>query len=256
MFGKSKKQQRIAPGGRVFIFWLILVVIIILAVLGIYCAVLQEQKMQLVISSPADQFRSSAGLSETNTPTLSAGVTSDTAADPTRRLAEKSQRPALGNAAAGLVIVEFADFQCPICHEEFYQIREFVNRHQNEVYYIYRHYAIIGDNSVYLAKASMCAYEQGKFWPLHDKLFLNQGQIESEAAVTDIARQSGVDIVKFDQCMQNDKYRGLVFEDMSDAVNLGVAGTPTFFVNGRKLEGAVTLADWEKILEKYKETKK
>lgn len=248
MFGNNKKQQSDAPSGRIFVFLLILVAVVILAVVVIYYGFKQEYSGNS--GDSAQSVIDSLSLNASGTMPLAA---STTVTDPIRRLAEKTGRPALGNPAAGLVIVEFADFECPVCYEEFYQIREFVNRHRSEVYYIYRHYPVNGNNSVYLAKASMCAYEQDKFWPLHDKLFLNQGQIESAAAVSDLVRQSGLAVSQFEQCMRDDKYRGLVFEDMNDAVNLGAQGTPTFFINGSKLEGVVKLVDWESILAKYKE---
>ena len=254
MFKNANKQRFEGPAGRIYIFLLILIVVVIVAAVGIYFAYEQEQKMQEIVDVSGNKPQAIIDSSNSDVSGMALSTTSAAIADPVRLQAEKAGRPALGNPSAGLVIVEFADFECPVCHEEFYQIREFVNRHQDEVYYIYRHYPIIGDNSAYLARASMCAYDQGKFWPLHDKLFLNQGQIESEEAFTNIARQSGVDIAKFSQCMQSDKYGSLIFEDMNDAVNLNVAGTPTFFVNGNKLEGVISLADWEKILEKYKQT--
>lgn len=252
MLKNHTKQPSEANSSRTLVFILILAAVFVLAAAGIYYAYRQEQKMRAVIGGTGDRTQAVADILARN----ASGTVAGDAADPARLLAEKAGRPSLGNPEAGLVIVEFADFECSVCHEEFYQIREFVNRHQNEVYYIYRHFPVKGNNSVYLAKASMCAFDQGKFWPLHDKLFLNQGQIESESAVSGAARQSGLDLSLFEKCLRDDKYRSLVFEDMNDAVNLGAQGTPTFFINGRKLEGAVKLADWESILIEYKELEK
>ena len=244
MLENNPQKTRGASNGRILIFILILTAVIILVAAGIYYGLKQAKQMSEVIGRP--EGNGAAALDH-----LADGATSTT--DPIRQLAEKSGRPALGNPNAGLVIVEFADFECPVCQEEFYQIREFVNRHQAEVYYIYRHYPVKGNNSIYLAQAAMCADEQDRFWQLHDKLFLSQGQIESEEAVTEAARQSGADLIKFQQCLRADQYRTLIFEDMNDAISLGAQGTPTFFVNGSKLEGVVKLADWERILQKYKE---
>jgi len=237
-----------APTGRIFIFLLILAAVLLLAAAGIYYGFRQAGQMREVIGRPA-------GNAAAVIDSLATGATSTAMTDPIRQLAEKSGRPEFGNPAAGLVIVEFADFQCPVCQEEFYQIREFVNRHQKEVRYIYRHYPVKGNNSIYLAKVSMCAGEQDKFWTLHDKLFLNQDKIESESAVSELARQSGLDLGKLEKCLQADQYRTLIFEDMNDAVNLGAQGTPTFIINGSKLEGAVSLENWESILKKHQELK-
>lgn len=167
-----------------------------------------------------------------------------------RQLAEKTDRPSFGNQNAQLVIVEFSDFQCPFCGQEFPIIREVISNHQNELFYIYRNFISIDNFSINLSSASLCANEQNKFWPMHDKLFLNQGKVLSDSDIRGVAQQIGVDLKQFDDCYKQEKYKNLVIEDHLDGINLGVKGTPTFFVNGNKLEGVVTQERWEEIIRK------
>lgn len=167
-----------------------------------------------------------------------------------RQRAEKSDRPYFGNLDAKLVIVEFSDFQCPVCQREFPIIREITAKYKNDILYIYRNYPVIDSNSNLVAQASLCAYEQDKFWSMHDKLFLSSQDISSSDVLRSLARQSGVDLNQFNECLNNQKYNIQVAEDFSDAIALGAVGTPTFFINGHKLAGAVTKEQWEDIIQK------
>jgi len=173
--------------------------------------------------------------------------------DPIRILAEKMDRPLWGNPSSTLVIVEFADFQCSVCEAEFPIIRGFVTKHQNEVLYIFRNDIVIDEVSNLLAQASLCANDQGKFWILHDKFYTNFGSVTSLETLQILVQSLGMDWDKMSTCIQSGKYLGQVVQDMSDGKRLGVAGTPTFFINGKKIEGAVSMEDWEAILLKYKQ---
>lgn len=170
-----------------------------------------------------------------------------------RQIAEKLDRPSFGNKDAKLVIVEFGDFQCPISQTEFPIIREISNRYQDKILFIYRQFPVINQNSILAAQASLCANEQGKFWAMHDRLFSSTGQELTTEFLSQVAKSSGVDLVKFQSCLSSEKYKNQVTEDALDAELLAVAGTPTFFVNGYKLEGAISKAKWEEILTKAAE---
>jgi len=173
--------------------------------------------------------------------------------NPARTAAEKKNRPHLGNLNAPLVIVEFGDFQCDKSQLEFSQIRQAVLKYPDDVLFIFRNFPVIDDNSNILAKAGICADEQGKFWQFHDKLYMNQGNLISVTAVNELALQSGIDISDFSSCLSSDKYNARLQEDVNDAGALAVIGTPTFYVNGNKIEGAVSANDWEQIILKFKE---
>lgn len=184
---------------------------------------------------------------------LAATSTNMVAKDKNRELAERYGSSFLGNQTSTLVIVEFADFDCPICLEEFPIIRSVVSKYQNDVLFIFRNYPVKGNNSIMLAQAALCAEEQGKFWQFHDRLFTNQGKIKTTDDVKNLATMSGLNWDKLNQCVVSDKYRQKLMQDSQDALDLGVRGTPTFFINGNKLEGAISVADWEAIIKKHKE---
>jgi protein-disulfide isomerase len=216
---------------------------------------LTKPQNSLMSGDLVNQLKDSMGTAGTAT-TTSQQVTSTVAAatlSPQRKLAEKLNRPKLGNASSTLVIVEFADFECPICLEEFPIIRTLTNKYPQDVLFIFRNYPVKNENSQMLALAGFCANEQGKFWQFHDKLFAAQGKIATDADLEKIVVSAGLSLTKMKDCIQNNKYNNLLLEDTSDALDLGVAGTPTFFINGSKLEGAVPLATWEEIIKKHKE---
>ncbi|OGY44003.1 MAG: hypothetical protein A3B89_02565 [Candidatus Buchananbacteria bacterium RIFCSPHIGHO2_02_FULL_40_13] len=168
---------------------------------------------------------------------------------PQRQLAEKLDRPHLGQVNAKLVIVEFSDFQCPVCQAEFPIIREVVSKYQNQILYIYRQYPIINENSALVSQASLCAHEQDKFWAMHDRLFLNPSSEYSTDNLKNIAQQAGLNLEQFNDCLTTEKYKNMVLEDTQDGFTLGIKGTPTFFINGNKLSGLISQDSWEKLLD-------
>lgn len=166
-----------------------------------------------------------------------------------RILAEKISRPYYGNLGAKLVIVQFSDFQCPFCFQAFPAIREIMNKYQDQSLFIYRHFPIQGENSFLAAEAAECAWEQNLFWQFHDRLFFSSTREISLEKLQAAAQLSGLNLEQFNQCLNFGRYRAQVVEDFEDAVNLGVAGTPTFFINGHRIAGVVTLEQWEKIIQ-------
>jgi protein-disulfide isomerase len=158
--------------------------------------------------------------------------------------------PTLGNPDASLVLVEFADFQCPFCRESFPILRELLIKYPNDVYFIYKDFPVeqIHPLAFFAAQAGQCALEQNRFWPLHDKIYINQDRLSQEL-LFQLAREVGVDMSAFTQCMQEERYAQEVADDFQAGLDLGVSGTPTFFVNGRKIAGVVPQEAWEQIVE-------
>ncbi len=171
-----------------------------------------------------------------------------------QNLAEDSASPSFGNPKAELVIVEFGDFQCSFCNREFIAIREFVVKHQEEVLLIFRQFPSVDENSISLARAGYCAQEQEKFWQFHDRLFsfFAAGMEFSPELLAAAGKSSGLEPESFARCWQSEKHQDQLEKDYRQAVELGVSGTPTFFINGRKLAGTPTLETWEKIFKEFK----
>jgi protein-disulfide isomerase len=108
-----------------------------------------------------------------------------------------------------------------------------------KVRWVFRNFAFLSQDSYNAAEASYCAQEQGKFWPLHDILFSNQGAESGSTFSMDnlkrFAKQSGLEESAFNACLDSRKYKDQVTKDNQYAQAQGVQGTPTFFMNGRAI---------------------
>ena len=107
---------------------------------------------------------------------------------------------------------------------------------------VYKHSAFLGQESVWAAQAAECAADQGKFWEYHDLLFDKQngenvGTFTKENLVS-YAKELGLDMAKFEPCVKNDETLQRVVTDTNEGRQVGVTGTPTFYINGKPLVGA------------------
>ncbi|MFH1823020.1 MAG: thioredoxin domain-containing protein [Patescibacteria group bacterium] len=137
-----------------------------------------------------------------------------------------------------ITIVEFADFSCPVCKNTYPKIREISLKYKTDVKIIFKDFPVVSEESTLLALTARCAGEQGFFWLMHDKLFQNQG-ISNYSELTNLANQIGADINKFNNCIDNEKYLTDIKKDYTEGEKLGVKGTPTWFINGYKIEGDI-----------------
>lgn len=161
--------------------------------------------------------------------------------DPNQRYeVDTAGAPAWGPEDAPVTIIEFSDFECPFC-ERFYQ-ETYPLLKQNfgdQIRFVYRDFPLyqIHPNAEGAAYAANCAFEQEKYWEYHDILFSNQDNL----AITDLigyADQLGMDTVSFQECVESKRYADKIALDYQAGIDLGVSGTPTFFINGRPLVGA------------------
>jgi len=152
----------------------------------------------------------------------------------------------LGTTSPRLTIVEFSNFTCPRSGESYSKIRKLGLKYKDKVRVIFRHFPE-SEESLGLSLASYCAGEQGAFWPMHDKLFQNQGKISPQNLVT-LAKQTGLDTNLFSKCLDSQKYQDEIVEDMKDGEEMGVAGTPTWFFNGYKISGDLPYEIMEGII--------
>lgn len=166
------------------------------------------------------------------------------------RLIEGDAKYWLGTSTPKLTIVEFADYNCPKCRSAFPKIRELGLKYQTLVKVIFRDYPIISGTSQTAAMAAHCAGEQGRFWPMHDKLFSDTGK-KTKDNLKLIARQLGLDQEEFNVCLDADRYLSTIKKDVSDAQSLGVEGTPTWFFNGTKVTGDIPMDNFEELIKKY-----
>ncbi len=160
----------------------------------------------------------------------------------------------LGNVDAPVQLEVYADFQCPICGEfDRGTLKQIEDKYVNndKVRIIFNHFAFIGDESTRAAEASECANAQGKFWPYADTLFNNQAG-ENQGAFNDanlekFAQQVGLDMTQYKACMDQHTYLSKIQASSLAAQQRGVNSTPTLFIDGQKVVGAITLAQFESI---------
>lgn len=155
----------------------------------------------------------------------------------------------LGSSRPKITIVEFGDFACPYCQKSFYKIREISRKYKDDVKFIYRDFPVITDYSQDLAMGARCAGEQGLFWLMYDKFFLNQYDITTIDKIKTVAKQIGVNEKKFNDCINKNKYLVDIQEDFRDGQKLGVEATPVWFINGHKIEGNIPYEYFIKLIE-------
>lgn len=172
-----------------------------------------------------------------------------TANPETLTLAEKESGYWLGANDPKIVIVEFGDFACPYCQKTFSKLREISRKYKNDVKIIYRDFPVITEYSQDLALAARCAGEQGLFWPMHDRLYLRQGQITTQEEMKNAALQVGANEKKFQSCMEKKKYLVDIEQDIQDGKKLGVKATPSWIINGRFIAGDIPYGYLIKLIE-------
>ncbi|HEY0250321.1 MAG TPA: thioredoxin domain-containing protein [Kofleriaceae bacterium] len=152
----------------------------------------------------------------------------------------------LGPDNALVTIVEFSDFQCPYCAKEAPVLAKLHAKYGDQVRIIYRHMGF-HRNSLLAAEAAVAAADQGKFWPFHDLVFGNFGHL-SRADLEGFAKTAGLDLAKFRAALDDRRYHDLVVQETAAAEALGVDGTPTMFINGQPISGAMDQDRLEKYL--------
>jgi protein-disulfide isomerase len=150
--------------------------------------------------------------------------------------------PFWGPAEAKVTVIEYSDFECPFCamfHQQTYALLR--ETYGDRIKFVFKHLPLtsIHPNALPAALASECAREQGKFWEYHDVLFVSTDNL-GQAALAEHAKTAGIaNLEQFNQCFQTAKYRDRVVADVESANQHFVNATPTFFVNGVHVAGAV-----------------
>jgi len=157
--------------------------------------------------------------------------------------------PARGAATAPVTIVEFSDFQCGFCQRATSTVSEILNRYDGKVRLVFKHFPIEGHNDAPLAhRAAMAANQQGKFWEMHDRIFANQRAMKRDDLLAH-AKALGLDVAKFTADMDSPAFEQVFARDHQEGEALGVDGTPTFYVNGTPVVGAVPLATFSAAID-------
>ena len=159
--------------------------------------------------------------------------------DPNRVYAVKTDgAPFKGPQGAPVSIVEFTDFQCPFCGRVNPTLEQVRKVYGDQVRIVWKNFPLdFHKEAPFAHLAALAANEQGKFWELHDKLFVDPQKIKPDQ-VKQYAKEVGLDLARFEKDVYAPGMKARLDADMAEGKALGVTGTPAFFINGRYLSGA------------------
>ncbi len=181
--------------------------------------------------------------------TAMAGGTKSPEAGDVERFRVPLEGPSKGPANAKVNIVEFSDFQCPFCSRVVPTVEQILKAYPNDVRIFFRHNPLpFHPNAPLAAEAGVAAAAQGKFWEMHDKMFANQQNI-ARADLEKYAAEIGLDTAKFKQALDSGAGKAKVQEDLKAAQQIGVQGTPNFYINGRNVQGAQPFEEFKKVID-------
>lgn len=183
-----------------------------------------------------------------------------------KRIEPNAPEPTLGNSEAKIRMIEFVDYQCPFCKRVAPVIREFMQRNATEVFFILRDFPILElhPTAEEVAIAARCIFDQGthtrerqenleRFWRAHDLLFADQTS-QTPEDLRRIAARVGTDLVAFDACVATQSPLAHIRRSFADGVAAGIRGTPTFFMNGIKIQGAIDAESLERVFQEIQQS--
>jgi protein-disulfide isomerase len=162
--------------------------------------------------------------------------------------------PMRGNPNAKIVIVEFSDFECPYCLKVQKTTRELREKYQDKIKWVFKDFPLeFHTHAMDAHIAANCVYrlKPEKFWDYYDTLFSEKRTKEDfeKSSLEKKALALGISKNDFESCIANPEVKKEIEEDIKEGSELGVSGTPAFFINGRKLTGAVPISEFEAIIQ-------
>jgi len=173
------------------------------------------------------------------------------AGEPTRFEVSADDDPALGPADAPVTLIEFSDYNCPFCRQWYLETFPVImDEHGDEIRFVYRDLPVVGGGAVgfLAAQAAECADDQGAYWEFQEALFLAEFGLNRDAYLA-YADGLGLDRHALAECLDSGYYEEEVRGDLADAFSLGVSSTPTFFINGIPVVGALPTETFLAIIE-------
>lgn len=158
----------------------------------------------------------------------------------------------LGNPDGDVTVVEFFDYNCPYCRRAKPAIQELLAFDPN-VRLVYREWPILGDGSVFAAKAALASRNQGKYEEFHWAMMGMTGRAE-EASVLRIAKEIGLDIEQLQADMESAEIEEHIQTSMRLTQSLGFSGTPSFVIGNNLVPGLVESAELIRLVEETRET--
>ncbi len=158
--------------------------------------------------------------------------------------------PAIGPKDAKVTVIEAGCFVCPHTRQAVPIMKQIISYYGDKIRFIYKDFPLssMHEGAQEAAEASHCAYEQGKYWEYHYMLFENQGKTGFEDLLG-FAENLGLDKDQFSECLASHRYKSKVDSDFREAFEIGVYGTPTFFINDQVVVGPKTFNEFRQIID-------
>ena len=173
---------------------------------------------------------------------LAAGAASAGAQDAPRFIADPMMTK--GPAAAPVTIFEWSDYECPFCQRAQDVLQRLQGEFPDTLRFVFKDFPLRSHpNALAAALAARCAGAQGRYWEYHDLLFVGQPDLARDHLLG-YARRLGLDASAFTECLDSGRYRDAVLAEQREGREAGVRATPTFFINQRKIEGALPLEEF------------
>ena len=155
-----------------------------------------------------------------------------------------------GPQNASVTVVEFADYECPYCQQIHSDLKKLMQQFDGKMAFAFQDCPLpMHRHAVKAAEAARCAGAQGAFWEYHDLLFEKGGKLEV-AQLKEYARSLKLDGGQFDKCLDSGEQAAAVQKGLHDAKELGITGTPSFFINGHFVSGAVKFQDLREMVDR------
>jgi protein-disulfide isomerase len=168
---------------------------------------------------------------------------------PPRTEVASTGHPSSGGKDAPVTLVEFSDFQCPYCRAAEPTVQAVRQKYGDKIHFVYMDFPLgMHAHAMDAANAAQCANDQGKFWQYHDALFADQSKL-APADLKATAARLGLDTKKFDACFDSQQHIKQIQAEQAEGTADGVSATPTFFVNGREIEGAEPLPTFQSTID-------
>ena len=170
-----------------------------------------------------------------------------------RRRVDLRDAPVQGTVDAPVTVVVFSDFECPFCARAAKTVTELAKRYAGVARIAFKQHPLPFHSHARLAaKAALAADEQGRFWQMHDALFGHECTIDRDG-IDECALRAGVQLAAFHAALDSHRLEARITADEAEAQALGVEGTPTFFVNGRRITGAVPVDDIAAVIDEERQ---
>jgi len=160
-----------------------------------------------------------------------------------------------GSLDAKIMLLEYSDFQCPACKAYEPLVKKVLEEYSDEVFLVYRHFPLrqTHENAQLSAQAAEAAGKQQKFWEMHDLLFIKQEEWAEEkdfsVKLKSYAEELELNVDQFEKDLESDEGKRKIDEDYASGLKFNVNATPTFFLNGKKLENMRSFNDFKREIE-------